>query len=937
MRSNLSLTVLAAVLLLFVASTASAEIPPLMNYQGYLTDESGEPLDTAISMIFTIYDDPDVGTPWWTETIDSVVVVNGLFNVTLGYDSELSDTVFSGAWRWLGITVGSDPEIYPRTELVAVPWAFRVATVDGARGGMIDGGMEVLGNLDAGGLTIGGVPVGTSSDSYWSQSGDDIFYNLGNVGIGTITPAEALDVQGNLHASGALISGSSITIDGTTDQITATSGRIDFDDENIVTTGKASIGPGHTNSGDYAFVAGSDNEASGDRAAVGGGNLNTASGARSVIGGGVGNVASGWTSTVAGGSDNSASAWDATVGGGAQNDASDTSATVSGGKFNTAAKRATVSGGEFNEASEEYTTVSGGSHNVASAYMSTVCGGEGNKARGQWSVVCGGGGSDADSNAALGIYSSVGGGAFNIASGVSSVLGGGYDNSATGGGAAVAGGHYNRASGDNSTVSGGSGNRARGHFSVVAGGGGSLMADSNAAIGDNSVVGGGQANVASGVASTVAGGLCNTSSGLGATVGGGGGNTASVSDATVAGGQGNTASGGSAVVGGGANNTATGDNSTIAGGSYNLVEGFQSAILGGFADTIGASADYSYLFGIRSRLDEDSTFMVDMPHIVFEGDIIQTRPEGDTTAALSYFDGGGGFIGTFGPNGTLNAALTVLSGGNEDHGGLGVANADGDWRVKAYSDPYYTGDRGVIETYGPNGNINITLWNAFVDQNGGCVSVADAAGEYRGHFLVTDDSAGVLQLLGPNGSRNVSLLFFYGDRNNGWLGVFDSSGDAQAGIYVDLAGDGIVWGDFVGFKAENAKQPGTDIWYCALEGPEAAAYVRGTGHLVNGRADVSLPDHFTSIASSQGITVQVTPLSGESKGLAVVEKNTERFAVHELNNGSGTYDFDFMVTAVRKGHEDYQVIRASMEPRAVDRGATRDDSPVQLLKSPGRR
>ena len=154
MRHIVSLTVLAAVLLLVVASTALADVPPLMNYQGYLTDESGEPLDTAISMIFTIYDDPDLATPWWTETIDSVWVVNGLFNVTLGYGSALSDTVFSGATRWLGITIGSDPEICPRTELVAVPWAFRVATVDGARGGMIDGGMEVLGNVDAGGFSI---------------------------------------------------------------------------------------------------------------------------------------------------------------------------------------------------------------------------------------------------------------------------------------------------------------------------------------------------------------------------------------------------------------------------------------------------------------------------------------------------------------------------------------------------------------------------------------------------------------------------------------------------------------------------------------------------------------------------------------------------------------------------------------------------------------
>jgi hypothetical protein len=163
-------------------------------------------------------------------------------------------------------------------------------------------------------------------------------------------------------------------------------------------------------------------------------------------------------------------------------------------------------------------------------------------------------------------------------------------------------------------------------------------------------------------------------------------------------------------------------------------------------------------------------------------------------------------------------------------------------------------------------------------------------------------------------------------------------------VEVNASGQGIVWGDVKSFRVANPNEPGTDIWYSCLEGPEAAAYVRGTGHLVNGRASVSLPDHFTAVASSKGITVQVTPLSGESKGLAVVEKGTEKFAVRELNNGNGTYDFDFMVTAVRKGHEDYQVIRAAMrtQPPALGAapvaapGAAPEGSDVQLLKGPGR-
>ncbi len=106
-----------------------------------------------------------------------------------------------------------------------------------------------------------------------------------------------------------------------------------------------------------------------------------------------------------------------------------------------------------------------------------------------------------------------------------------------------------------------------------------------------------------------------------ATVSGGFRNVAAHDYSTVAGGGDNKAKGRGATIGGGGLNTASGKGPVIGGGSSNVVKGDYSAILGGKGNTITETADYSYLFGIGSNLTQDSTFMVDMPHIRFGDEV----------------------------------------------------------------------------------------------------------------------------------------------------------------------------------------------------------------------------------------------------------------------------------------------------------------------------
>jgi len=333
---------------------------------------------------------------------------------------------------------------------------------------------------------------------------------------------------------------------------------------------KVSIGPGHTNTGDHAFVAGENNIASGRNSVVSGGggpfnqffsDTNYASGNWSTVGGGKANTASGSASTVGGGRNNTASVQDATVGGGTSNTASDFSATVGGGSSNT-----------------------------ASSFFSTVGGGKQNRARGPYSVVAGGGGStQADSNSAIGESSSIIGGRANIAVGNFSTVSGGKNNRASGDSSTVSGGVNNTASGSLSTVAGGNNNTASNDGSTVGGG------SNNLAIGDVSTVGGGLFNTAFGDSSTVGGGFRNLAIGHGATVGGGVTDTASGRYSTVCGGQHNTASSHWTTVGGGLNNRADGFNSTVGGGQLNIASNVVSTVSGGQQNT--ASGDWSTIGG----------------------------------------------------------------------------------------------------------------------------------------------------------------------------------------------------------------------------------------------------------------------------------------------------------------------------------------------------
>jgi hypothetical protein len=153
--------------------TLAPPVPGQFTYQGLLTDQNGNPVaDGDYDMVFTIYDHETTGNALWSQTfssVNAVQVAGGQFTVYLGgTGNQIRPDAFTGAPRWLGVKVGTDPEMTPRTPLTSVPYALRAET-----------------------LRVGGVISDTVASPLYT------FNNPHPAGL-------ALLAQGNVHVAGDL-------------------------------------------------------------------------------------------------------------------------------------------------------------------------------------------------------------------------------------------------------------------------------------------------------------------------------------------------------------------------------------------------------------------------------------------------------------------------------------------------------------------------------------------------------------------------------------------------------------------------------------------------------------------------------------------------------------------------------------------------------------
>ncbi|RKZ33048.1 hypothetical protein DRQ33_04860, partial [bacterium] len=425
----------AIIVIMMTMAIISADVPQIISYQGKLTDsKSGVAMNGAYDITFRMYSSEDDISALWSETHRDVPVKNGLFSVMLGTISPFAPALDFSQQYYLEVAVDGNV-LTPRFRLGASPYALNVpdrlvfadirdetgesqfTVTNGDPGLRIVGSGAVDVNFDSESHTItvdvpvmrarpGGPPFprGRGTPDYvakWifedSLGNSQIYDNGENVGIGTISPENKLDIVGNCRADTffGVFDGAMVT--DTTDSCVPwlLSGNVIYTANALgccqgCTTAFYGIAKG--NAGNRLYGSKDSTHVNlGVESSTGSPSPIVLPLSYCTVGGGHLNSAEGDGATVSGGINNYAHHSYATVGGGASNAAESLYTTVGGGGLNTAhGHAATVSGGYHNNAILNCATVGGGLANYVQGFSSTIAGGEENDVRAEHSVIGGG-------------------------------------------------------------------------------------------------------------------------------------------------------------------------------------------------------------------------------------------------------------------------------------------------------------------------------------------------------------------------------------------------------------------------------------------------------------------------------------------------------------------------------------------------------------------
>jgi|HubBroStandDraft_6_1064221.scaffolds.fasta_scaffold03974_4 hypothetical protein len=184
----------------------AVSVPPLVRFSGVLKDAAGRPPTGTVGVIFALYKDQEGGAPLWLETQNVQADSKGNYTVLLGSSKPAGlpvDLFSSNQARWLGVQISGQTD-QPRVLLLSVPYALKAhdsETLGGkpASAFAAASSPNAKSNVNAPGTitgagTKGHLPKFTGATTIGNSR---VFQSAaGNVGIGTTSPATALDVEG---------------------------------------------------------------------------------------------------------------------------------------------------------------------------------------------------------------------------------------------------------------------------------------------------------------------------------------------------------------------------------------------------------------------------------------------------------------------------------------------------------------------------------------------------------------------------------------------------------------------------------------------------------------------------------------------------------------------------------------------------------------------
>ena len=263
MKTICRLWILVSIVPILSAVGFAGSTPELLNYQGVLRNVVGGPEDGDFDFVFRFYNEPTCagGTLLLSDSHAAVAVSGGLFDVELGGGSlsagasaTLAEVFRDNVEVWLEIEVNEET-LCPRVRVESAAYALNADHLDGRdASGFLDTSptpQTKLGQLtlrkDSGdgdnllrledGVNGNGMFIGTDNDLTGfirmrplddtggiaiTNTGDDVgLFVAGTaqdvqppVGIGTYTPSEALDVVGNIKATGDITTAATFNGDG---------------------------------------------------------------------------------------------------------------------------------------------------------------------------------------------------------------------------------------------------------------------------------------------------------------------------------------------------------------------------------------------------------------------------------------------------------------------------------------------------------------------------------------------------------------------------------------------------------------------------------------------------------------------------------------------------------------------------------------------------